>query len=71
VSEIFEEIVDLMNLKIEIINYIKDYFHLDSNIVLVVKAYADSKPEFVLTNKCIKFAADTNSEIHFDNYFFM
>ena len=67
----FEELVDLMHMKFDIINDIKQQYSLKSNIVIVVMSDAEKKPEFVLTNKCIKFAADTNSEIHFDNYFLL
>lgn len=43
---------------------------MESNIVIIVKADVNSTPEFVIDTECVQFASSTNSEIHFDNYFY-
>lgn len=70
ISTPFEDIVSILKDKVNIINQLKIIYKMESNIVIVVNTDVNNTPEFVITNECVQFASSTNSEIHFDNYFY-
>ena len=64
-----DKLCSILGEKVEIINKIKSKFLLESIIIIVIKAETSALPITVLNREIITFAFDTNSEIHFDNYF--
>lgn len=52
-----------------LINKAKTQLSLDSIITIVIQADVNQMPIVALNKKIIKLACETNSEIHFDNYF--
>jgi hypothetical protein len=70
VSILFEELVDILSGKENIINELKAKYNLKSGLMIVIQANEDKIPILDLTQKCINFAAKVNTEIHFDHYFY-
>lgn len=68
ICELLDEIIELLECKVEKINLIKSKMNLESLIIIVVQSYNNELPIYEINMKCLKFANATNSEIHFDNY---
>ena len=70
VSVPFEQLIDKLHGKENIINDLTFKYNLECIFLIVIQAENGNGPEVVLTQKCVNFASKVNAEIHFDLYYY-